>query len=1027
MASPASKTPFTTLLTLFQQGCGWCWILACFLAVSEVQGQDGARGGLRGSVVDADFFVPIGNVGLILEPGGQTAVTDAEGRFFINDLPPGVYRATLQAEGFIRTSKSGIVISSGSVAEANIEMTAQVVELDEFVVQADVETGTTDITPLGLSADLSAIASSINPELLKAAGSGGDIGSSLRRLAGVSVADSRYVVVRGLSDRYNVVVLNGARLPSSDPDKRAVNIDIFPTGLVETIVSAKTVTPSMPGEVTGGYLNIVTKRVPDEPFFHVSTSYGSNSNSTGRSDFLSYKGGGTGFLGSAGSRALPSFMSDVNALPTDPREYLGDASQNPLNPNDPGYIAHRNRLRAASSLNGRPMGTSYKEAPMDFSLSVMAGTRVEDFMGGTLGLLGGFTYSKKYVMEEGVRGFANAAAGTPVATEQFQFARGQESLLAGALLSASLEFSPEDSITLTYFANVSAQDDAIFSIGETAVLGTLDNGIPIDQEEIVIFREFMYYTERRLQTLQLAGQHGIDGIAGAKIDWLVSYSMSSQDQPDLRKANYAYSYALNDYVGTGDPAPPDLERVWRRLDDTNYNIALNAEIPLDESAAAGGPGVIFKFGGAFDYSTRKYRSDNFEYSGLPSATLIADYLNVTPGGPILGSPTANNAQTLTLGDLIGDLDLIDSVLIPTAAPGTFRIRDNFFLSRAFNVPPIETYEATQVIPAAYGQFTFKSDDFETTFGARVESTLISVDVAQFASGGGAGNFLGQFGSLDFEIDRIDVLPSVSTKWEVSESSTIRAAVSQSVARPTFKEIAVVFSRDPETGNFFVGNPELEMSDIINFDLRYEYAPTNGNQFAVSFFSKLIDKPIEFVNLGVFNTARNEESATLYGFELEGYYKLENLIEELHPFTWGFNFGYVFSKVQLSEDSALIRRQAGFSRDRPLQGQPDYTFNTSLTYDHKDSGVVASLLLNVTGPMLHTVGGRFESNLTPDIYQRPFTSLDLNLSKKLNERWTLNFRATNLLNEPRQRVFDGGLPFAVTYNGTGYSLGLTGKW
>ena len=640
---------------------GLLGVLALLLSAT-LHAQESGLGGLRGIIVDADFFVPVAGASVTLEPGGQGARTDEEGRFFIQGLPPAAYRLAVQAEGFVRTSKSGVVVQAGAVREVDLEMTAQVVELDEFVVQDDVETGATEIAPLSLGADLSAFASAISPELMKTSSSSGDIGSSLRRLAGVSVADSRYVVVRGLSDRYNVVVLNGARIPSSDPDKRAVNIDIFPTGLVETIVSAKTVTASMPGEVTGGYLNILTKRVPDQPFFNVSMSTGYNTNSTGRSDFLSYKGGGTGFLGSAEDRALPGIMRDVNALPSDVREYLGDANGTPLNPNDPGAIVAQNRLAAAAALRGRPMGTSYKTAPEDFSFSVVAGTRVEDFMGGTLGLIGGITYGKKYVMEEGIRGFANVGAGTPAATELFQYARGTETLLAGALLSASLEFSPEDSITLTYFANVSAQDDAIFSIGETANLGSLDNGVPIEQEEIVVFREFMYYTERSLQTLQLAGQHSIDGMTGVKIDWLAAYSESSQDQPDLRKANYAFSYALNDYVGTGDPAPPDLERVWRRLDDTNYNVALNAEIPLDEGAAQGGTGVKLKVGGAFDYSTRKYRSDNFEYFGLPAASLISDYLNLTPGSPILGLPTADNGQTQTLGDLIGDVDFLDQVL-----------------------------------------------------------------------------------------------------------------------------------------------------------------------------------------------------------------------------------------------------------------------------------------------------------------------------------------------------------------------------
>jgi outer membrane receptor protein involved in Fe transport len=268
---------------------------------------------------------------------------------------------------------------------------------------------------------------------------------------------------------------------------------------------------------------------------------------------------------------------------------------------------------------------------------------------------------------------------------------------------------------------------------------------------------------------------------------------------------------------------------------------------------------------------------------------------------------------------------------------------------------------------------------------------------------------------------------MSNRWEVAETMSLRSSISRTVARPTFKELALVFSRDPETGNFFVGNPGLEMSSIMNYDLRWEWTPAPGDQVALSLFAKQIRKPIEFVNLGVFNTAENEESASVYGFEIEAYRELGRFIEALEGFSIGFNYGFVFSKVALSQNSQEIRERAGLSLDRPLQGQPDYTFNFNLSHEIKDWGLTSAILLNVTGPLLYTVGGQFESNLTPDIYQRPFTSLDLAFAKEINKVWSLNLRVSNLLNQPRERYFDGGLPFAVTKTGTTYTLGLTGKW
>lgn len=989
----------------------------CFCCCPSVLAQDSLRGGLRGTVKDADFYVGVPEVSISLEPGGQTVRTDKDGRFFVNDLAPGVYRLAAESEGYIRTSQSGVVVSAGSVREVDLDMTAEVVELDEFSVQ-DLITDESNVVPLSIGASLQSFASAISPELLKSAGSAGDIGSALKRLSSTAVVDSRYVVVRGLSDRYNVVVLNGARLPSSDPDKRAVNIDIFPTGLIETVVSSKTAVPSMPGESTGGYLNIITKRIPKEPFLNVSTSYGYNTLSTG-GNFLSYIGGGTGLLGSADTRALPAFMENIGALPN---------NLTAISYNDPATSAadirnaalSANAARAARALKDRAMGTSYKEAPMDFSLSAIGGTRFEDFMGGTLGFIGGFTYGKKFTAEIGERGFANIAAGVSNSvaqpTQQFDFQRGTESLLAGALLSASLEFDPQNSVTLTWFANLSAQDDAIFAFGPS-----------LTQPEQIIFREFMFYTERRLQTLQLTGEHTMPGMSDIKIDWLVAYSMSSQNQPDLRKANYAFSTdpSINAYVGSGDPAPPDFERTWRRLDDSNYNVALNFEIPLDEQAKNGDGGTKYKFGFNFDYSTRDYKTDNFEYAGLPDGQLVANFLGLAPGVPLLGlPPSPDDRRMLTLGDLLGRIDLIDQSRDPNGIGGDL-VRDNFFLARAFNIPAREVYNAYQTIPAFHESITFNlNKKFETTVGSRVEVTRMSVNVERTGEGG--ANFAS--GKSDnFEINRVDLLPSMSSRWEIADSMSIRSSISRTIARPTFKEIALVFSRDPETGNFFVGNPSLEMSSIMNYDLRWEYNPAPGDQFAISLFAKSIDKPIEFVNLGVFNTAENEERAVVYGFEIEMYKDLGRIMDTLEGFSFGLNYGFVFSKVELSQNSREIRERAGLSLDRPLQGQPDYTFNANLSHEIKDWGLTSAILLNVTGPLLYTVGGQFDSNLTPDIYQRPFTSLDLAFSKKITEQWSFNLRVSNLLNQPRERYFEGGLPFAVTETGTTYTMGMTGKW
>jgi outer membrane receptor protein involved in Fe transport len=279
------------------------------------------------------------------------------------------------------------------------------------------------------------------------------------------------------------------------------------------------------------------------------------------------------------------------------------------------------------------------------------------------------------------------------------------------------------------------------------------------------------------------------------------------------------------------------------------------------------------------------------------------------------------------------------------------------------------------------------------------------------------------------IERVDFLPALSARWKMAEEMSIRSAISHTIARPTFKELAPAISRDPESGDLFVGYVLLEASSVYNWDVRWEWDLGRGDMFALSFFSKYIDKPIENVFTGLFNTVRNDTSANLYGFEIEFNKRLGDIMPILEGLNYSMNYGYVFSQVTLNDDNRANRSAAGLSLDRPLQGQPEYTFNANLSYDDEEFGLSFGMLLNITGPLLYAVGGRASAaNLdAPDIYQYTYTSVDAYISKRIVKNWELNFRISNLLDEPRQRYFVGGLPYSDISNGTTYSLGLSAKW
>lgn len=1001
------------------------WLcLFCFGLVGMAWSQN-SSGGLRGSIQDADFYVPVEGVQIQLEGTGLSAVTDSEGRFFINAVAPGEYTVLARKGGYISGRRTGVVVSGGGIRELSLDLTAEVVELDEFIVSAEelVQNDLQSLEAVNLTRPLASFASALGRDFISKSG-GGDIGSAVKRLSGTSVVDSRYVVIRGLSDRYNVVVLNGSRLPSSDPDKRAVNIDLFPSNLVENVINSKTYTPDLPGETTGGYLNIITRNLPDKPFVNFSFGTAYNTQATRNPNFLSYRGGGTGFLGTGKSRQLPGFLAatDQTTLPVNP------ASTNIFGAISPDAETVALRDSAAAALAHTTMGVSTKEVPEDLSISLSAGFTVEDFMGGRLGLVGAATYSKTYRLRYGDRETVQLAAPGPPPTYQLRraldYVEGEEAMLAGLLLAAGWEGPNDDKLSLTYFTNLAAEDVAQFAVGEDAEFSS-DNPNDNLPAATPFIRETLAYTERRLSTLQLRGEHLFPEHNDVKADWSASYSWTYQDQPDLRSSNYLYDIANASYGSLGsafDGFP--FERIWRRLDDTNFNANMNFEIPFAE----GGDGedkAKLKFGMSLDRSDRKYRTDNFAYQVdfLP----LNPYRTPTPGNPL----TANDANGQGLADQITEADQTASNDI---LPGLLTF-DNTYLVRPGFPDAVEEYEGFQNIMAGYVMTTFTmGPKIEVVTGARAEITDIKVRGGGRPSNANAAAFFQ--GLTDAQIrnpslQSTDLLPAVAVNYQLGDDVRLRSSLTRTIARPTFKEIAAVFTRDPATGIIFFGNPTLQRSDIWNYDLRTEWFPEPGDFVILSFFSKFISKPIEAQNLGSFATVINEDAGLIYGLEFEISKQLKDWDPGLRDVRIGFNYAKIFSLVELTARSEADRQAAGLPLVRPLQGQPDYTMNFNLIYDNKDWGFSAAAFLNVTGPMLYQAGGVSGTNIGLDVFQEAYTSLDISLSKEIADGWKFGFRINNVLNQSIRRVYrdSGGVvgAFDTRLDGISYSLALSRTW
>ncbi|HEX6813956.1 MAG TPA: carboxypeptidase regulatory-like domain-containing protein, partial [Planctomycetota bacterium] len=258
-------------------------------------------GSLRGVAFDKDFGAPLAGAVVDIVELALRATTDDQGQFVFAKVPPGRYTLVVAKEGYLRQVRADLLVAAGQLAEVRVELAGDFTDMEEFIVQEVLQVGAdTESALLELRFDSASFLDSISSDLMKRAGAG-DAAAALRLVAGASVQDGKSAVIRGLPDRYVSSQMNGVRLPTADEDKRAVELDQFPSEVIDNLKVSKTFTPDQQGDASGGAVDVALKGVPHEPAFvrwKVATSH--DSQVTGRSNFLTYQGGGVHAFGKTG-------------------------------------------------------------------------------------------------------------------------------------------------------------------------------------------------------------------------------------------------------------------------------------------------------------------------------------------------------------------------------------------------------------------------------------------------------------------------------------------------------------------------------------------------------------------------------------------------------------------------------------------------------------------------------------------------------------------------------------------------------
>jgi len=547
----------------------------------QLQAQNAPRppagtGRIVGRVLDAQTGAGLSSVNVEVVNSGIGTLSGADGRFSIVGVPSGSTAVRVSSIGYATRTLADIVVTAEEAVQLNVTLEQQAVVIGAIEVTAGAAKGSVNRS-LDQQRTATGIVSAISAEQMARSGDA-DAAAAVQRIAGVSLMDNKYVQVRGLGERYTTTSLNGARIPSPEPEKKIVPLDIFPAGLLETITTSKTFTPDQSGDFTGAQVDIKTREFPAGRTQSFSTSFGYNSAASGRTMLGAPTTGMEWLAFGKTDRALPDLVrsfGNFQAVPTqDQVNQMVNSFRNVWVPRDG---------------TGRPNGSASASIGGNTPLS---GQRIGYALAGT------YSYSQE-VRDDEVRAQARPSIdGSVEEINRYTGSTGRSSVLWGGVLNASTLFGAHSRISMNATYNRSADNEARSEFGSDEQYA--NTGLQVNR---------LRYVERSVGSAQLAGEHEFG--TRHRVTWSGTYSRVDRSEPDRSELVYAYELDAN----TNEPLPrawfssaaEGAVRTFADLSESAAEFGLNYRLGFGESRQSG-----IKLGGLMRDVART--ADNQAYS-----------------------------------------------------------------------------------------------------------------------------------------------------------------------------------------------------------------------------------------------------------------------------------------------------------------------------------------------------------------------------------------------------------------------------
>ena len=552
-------------------------------------------GVITGTVNDGEYndILPFANV--IVKGTIVGALTDFEGKYTI-ELEPGTYTLEFSFVGYQTQEISEIIVKNGETVIVNTTLKAATAMLDQVVISTSLRRSTEE-SVLQLQKNSINLMDGLSLESIKNSGAS-DIASAVKKIPGVSVQRGKYVYVRGLGDRYTKTSLNGVDVPGLDPDRNTLQLDLFPSSILENVMVIKSATADQSADFTGGAIDIITKGIPSRAEYSASVGLGYNPDFHFNNNYLSYDGSKTDFLG---------FDNGLRDNPIPSGQYIPLPQENP------------EVVEILTNRFTKNMAAQRETSFMDYNFSFTAGNQF-DVGKNKLGYLASLSYRNEtefyseYIDGQSFKKDPDPSVYELNVDRTQQGEAGANNVLISGI--AGLSYKTDNSKYKLNFLHVQNGESraSIFNQQNRILNSNL------------IKKDNLIYTQRSITNALLNGKHSIGSESNWTLEWKLSPSLALVYDKDFRVS--PFRVLIDEITGeetfTIEPSESGLPtRIFRNLEEVN----LVGKADLINKHTLFSREAKVKFGGSYIYKSREFKIHRYSF---PLLDIANDFANGDP-------------------------------------------------------------------------------------------------------------------------------------------------------------------------------------------------------------------------------------------------------------------------------------------------------------------------------------------------------------------------------------------------------------